>query len=89
MRRCTRLRLTGGGVVELDAGLGGERLDRAHEIDVLDLLHEREHVTRLVAAEASIAAGFLADVERRRAFGVERAQPDPVAAGALELHVLR
>ena len=38
---------------------------------------------RLVAAEAAVAAGLLADVERRRPLGVERAQPDPVAPDAL------
>ena len=82
------LRLPGAGVVELDAGPVGEVLDRSDEVDVVVLLHEREHVARLVAAEAAVAPGLLADVERRGALGMERAQADPVAAGALELHVL-
>ena len=83
------LAVAGGRVRELDPGLGGELLDRAHEVDVVDLLHEREHVAGRVAAEALVAAGLLAHVERRRLLGVERAQPDPVAAGLAQLHVLR
>ena len=74
------LAVAGGRVGELDPGLGGELLDRAHEVDVLDLLDEREHVAGRVAAEALVAAGLLAHVERRRLLGVERTQPDPVAA---------
>ena len=71
--------------VQLDAGLGGQLLDGADEVDVLDLLDEREHVARRVAAEALVAAGLLADVERRRLLGVERAQPDPVAPDLAQL----
>ena len=71
--------LPGRRVRELHPGLGREVLDGADEVDVLVLLDEREHVARLVAAEALVAPGLLADVERRRLLGVERAQPDPVA----------
>ncbi len=60
------LRLTRRGVVELDPGLCRQVLDGAREVGVLDLLDEREDVAALVAAEALVAAGLLADVERRR-----------------------
>ena len=74
-------RLAGRRVGELHPGLGRQVLDGADEVDVLVLLDEREHVARLVAPEALVAPGLLADVERRRPLGVERAQPDPVATG--------
>jgi hypothetical protein len=82
------LGLRGRRVRDRDAGLGGQLLDRPDEVDVVDLLDEREHVAGLVAPEALVAPGLLAHVERRRPLGVERAQPDPVAACALELDVL-
>jgi len=42
---------------------------------VLDLLHEREHVTALAAAEAVEVAVVGADVKRRRLLIVERHNP--------------
>ena len=78
---CPLTRLASGGVGELHPHLGRQILDGADEVDVLVLLHEREHVARLVAAEALVPAGLLTDVERGRPLGVERAQPDPVASG--------
>ena len=73
--------LPGRRVRQRHADLGRQVLDRADEVDVLVLLHEREDVARLVAAEALVAPRLLAHVERRRPLGVERAQPDPVAPG--------
>ncbi len=82
------LRLARRGVVELDAGLGRQVLDRPGEVEVLDLLDEREDVAALVAPEALVATGLLADVERPALLGVERAQPDPVAPDPLQRDVL-
>ena len=82
------LRLSGRGVVELNSGLCGEVLDGARKIEMLDLLDEREDVAALVTAEALVATGFLADVERPALLGVERAQPDPVAPHAFQCDVL-
>ena len=66
------------GVAQLDASLRGEVLDGGDEVEVLDLLHERDRVARHVAAEAAVAPGRLADVERTGLLGMEGAQPDPV-----------
>ena len=82
------LRAPRGRLGELDAGPIGQILDRTDEVGVLDLLHEGEHVARLVAPEAAVPTRFLTHVERGCSLGVERAQPDPVAAGAFELNVL-
>ena len=75
-------------VVELDAGLRRDVFDSAREVEVLDLLDEREDVTPLVAAEALVSATLFGDVERARLLGVERAQANPVAACAFQSHVL-
>ena len=53
---CPLTRLASRGVGELHPHLGREVLDGADEVDVLVLLHEREHVARLVAAEALVPA---------------------------------
>ena len=39
------LAVAGGRVRELDAGLARQLFDGANEVDVLDLLDEREHIT--------------------------------------------
>jgi len=60
----------------------------AGEVEVLDLLDEREHVAALVAAETLVAPGLFADVERPALLGVERAQSDPVAPDPFQGDVL-
>ena len=66
-------------VAERDAGLPREALDRVDEVEVLQLPHERDRVTRRLAAEAAVQAHLGVHVERRRLLLVERAQA-PVAA---------
>ena len=66
-----------------------EPLDGLGERQVVDLLHERDDVAALAAAEAVVEADLRPHVERRRALVVERAEPlqraDP---GRLEGDVL-
>jgi hypothetical protein len=82
------LGLAGRGVVQLDARLRGEMLDGARKVEMLDLLDEGEHVTALVAAEALVPPGLLADVERPALLGVERAESDPVPPHPFQSDVL-
>lgn len=82
------LALTGRRVVELDAGLRRNVFDCTREVEVLDLLDEREDVAALVAAKALVAATLFGHVERAGLFGMERAQADPVTAGAFQGDVL-
>ena len=53
------------GVAEGDAGLGGQQLDRAGEVEVLDVADERDHVALGLAAEAVEDALLGVDRERR------------------------
>ncbi len=62
-------------VFDRDAEALGERLDRTDEVDLLELLHERDRVTPLAAAEALVRAARRRDGEARRALLVERAEP--------------
>src|SRR4029079_12605247 len=68
------LALPAGRVVQRDAGLRGQLLDGTDAVDVFHLLDERERGACRAAAEALVATGLLADIERRAALGVERAQ---------------
>jgi hypothetical protein len=81
-------RLARRGVLQLHPDLGREVLDGPDEINVTGPLDERDHVPRLVAAEAAVAPDLLAHVERRRFLGVERAQPDEVAPDLAQRHDL-
>src|SRR6478672_11068449 len=74
-RHTTRARPAALLVVQLDAELGGEPLDRLGEGEVLDLLHERDDVAALAAAEAVVAADGGTHGEARRLLVVEGAQP--------------
>ena len=60
-------------VLELDAIPVGQHLDRLDEVEPLRLLHEREHVAALLAAEAVVGLPLRADGEARRPLVVERA----------------
>ena len=82
------LALSPRGVAELNAGFGRQLLDGGDEIDVLDLLHEREDITRCTTSEALVASGLLTDVERGTSLGMKRTQADPVAADASQCDVL-
>ena len=61
-------------VVQLHAVAPGEHLDGLDEAEVVDLLHERDHVTPLAAAEAVPVAQLRADVEGGGLLVVEGAQ---------------
>ena len=54
-----------GVVVQFDAGAVGQQSQRVHEVQVLDLAHERDLVTRGATAEAVVAALFGVHRERR------------------------
>src|SRR5262249_8665469 len=76
-------------VPELDAGPGREPLDRLREREVVDLLHELDHVTAVGAGEAVPQAGGGGDVEGGRPLVGGRAQPlERAAAGVGEREVL-
>ena len=75
-------------VVELHVEAIGEPLDRADEVDPLDLLHERDRVASLAAAEALEQSTIGRDAEARRPLLVERAQSDETRAGLAQAHVL-
>src|SRR5688500_4191196 len=51
-----------------------QSLDRFGKIQLLRLTHERDHVTRLAAAEALVETLVGVDVERRRLLVVEGTQ---------------
>src|SRR5262249_4688016 len=65
---------------QLDAVFRREYPDRLGKGDGLDLLHERDHVAALLAAEAVIDLPLVGDGKRRRALGVERAKAHVVRA---------
>src|SRR5699024_10147690 len=76
-------------VPQLHPGLGGERLHRLGEGEVVDLLHEGDDVAALAAAEAVPQAQVRAHVEGGAALVVERAQAlHRSDAGAAQRHVL-
>src|SRR4029079_3133441 len=74
-------------VLELDAEAVGQPLDRADEVDVLQLLDECDRVAALAAAEALEGAAVGRDAEARRLLLVERTQPRVAAAGLPEPRV--
>ena len=76
------------GVAQDDAGLAGQELDGADEVEVLDLAHERDDVALGPAAEAVVDVLLGVDRERAGLLAVERAQPAEAAPDPLELHVL-
>ena len=76
-------------VPELDIGPGREPLDRLGEREVVDLLHELDHVPAVRAGEAVPQAAGRGDVEGRRLLVVERAQAlERAAARVAKLEVL-
>ena len=67
----------------------GEQFDGLDERDVFDLLEERVHVTTLTAPEAVEVPVVGPDVERRRLFVMEGAQPlEGIGAGPAQLDVV-
>src|SRR5206468_466929 len=68
-----------------DPGPLAEEAQRLAKVQVVALLHEREDVAALVAAEAAPGAGLGPDVERAALLIVERAQPPERLAGPFEL----
>ena len=82
-------RRTGVGVVvQLDAGAVRELSQRVHEVQVLDLAHERDLVSRCPTAEAVVATFFGVHRERRRLLAVKGAQSGPTTTGLLQGHGL-
>ena len=79
----------GGGVLgDGDAAALGQAPHGLDEVDVLDLAHEGDGVTRLLAPEAVEHAHLGVDTERRGLLLVEGAQPHPARALLLERGVL-
>ena len=72
-----------------DAIAFGHQLERFEEADALDFHDELEQVATLAAAEAPVELMARMHGERRRFFGVERAQPGVTgrSAGLLQAHV--
>ena len=62
-------------VLDLDVEPLREELDRADEVDLLELLDERDRIAALAAAEALERPARRRDDEARRPLLVERAQP--------------
>ena len=76
-------------VVQLVAQARGEQLDGLGEAEVVDVLHERDDVATLAAAEAVPEADLRAHVERGGLLVVERAEAlEGADAGALQRDVL-
>src|SRR5690606_38097188 len=68
------LPLGGVGVAQGDAGPGRQPLDRAGEVEVLDLPDEGDGVAGFLATEAVEEPLLAVDAEAGRLLGVERAQ---------------
>ena len=77
--------LAGGPLVELDAGLGREHLERLGERQPVALHHEAEDVAALAAAEALPGVADGRHGERGRLLAVERAQALVRGPGLLQL----
>ena len=75
-------------VAQLDAVLAGEPLHGLDEAEPLDLLHERDRVAALAAAEAVEGAARRVGVERRRLLVVEGAETLHGAPGPTQRDVL-
>jgi hypothetical protein len=73
-----------GVVVQFDASAIGQESQRVHEVEVLDLAHERDLVTRGATAKAVVAALFGVHRERRGLLPVKRAQSGPATTGLLQ-----
>ncbi len=76
-------------VVEGDAGLGSQELDRRHEVELFLLSDEGDGVALGLATEAVIEALLSVDRERGRLLGVERAEPGEARADTAQLGVVR
>ena len=76
------------GVAERQPRLGRQLLDRADEVEVLDLADEGDDVTLRAAAEAVVELLLGVDGERARLLAVEGAEADPAAADPLQGDVL-
>ena len=75
-------------VPEGDAGFRSEALHRLDEVEVVHLPHERDRVTRRLAAEAPVQTHLGVHVERRGLLLVERAQAAVAGADLLQRQVL-
>src|SRR5581483_7412026 len=62
--------------LELDSEAIGERLERPLEVQSFGLHHERERIAGGLAAKAVVVLLVGANMERRRALVVERAEPE-------------
>ena len=69
--------------------LAGQPLDRADEVELLHLAHERDDVARRLAAEAVVEASSALTENDGRLLGVERAQALPPLAHLPQLGVAR
>ena len=74
------------GLWQLQAGFAREPLHRFRESEALRLHDKGEDVAMLAAREAMIEALLVIDGEGGRLLLVERAQPLPLAPGALQRH---
>ena len=70
-------------ILELDAGAGGQHLQRLREVGALHLLDEVEEVAALAAAEAVPDLLLTADAKARRLLGMEGAEALVVPPGPL------
>src|SRR5438270_855795 len=89
LRRVEVLRPFVVGVAQLYAGPSGQALDRLHEREVLDLLHEADDVAAFAAAKAMPESLWRADLERRSLLVVEGAEAFELpTTGRFELQVV-
>ena len=75
-------------VAQRDVRPRREPLHRTHEVELLDLAHECDRVTALLATETKIGPELGVHRERRRLLGVERAQTLEATPDTLERDVL-
>jgi hypothetical protein len=75
-------------VAQGDAGPGGQLLDGLHEVEVLDLAHEGDHVALGTAPEAVVEAQLGVEGKRRALLRVKRAQAHPPGSNPTQGQVL-
>src|SRR4029077_18346711 len=75
-------------VLDLHVESLSDLLDRSYEVDLFDLLYERDRVAALAAPEAFEGAACRGDGEARRLLLMERAQALVRAAGLAQADVI-